>query len=244
MTVQASSHATRDALVMAHVTLVRAIAQRLVQRLPSQVELGDLVSAGVLGLIDAAERYRPSTGVPFEAFARRRVQGAMLDSLRGLDWAPRSLRRLRRELDGAIAGLRHTLGREPDEHEIAAAMGMSAAGYARALDQVRTLEIGAIRQLDEDGDGAPAIELCVDPGESAATQLERKELRQRLGEAVACLPAREQQVLSLSYEHELTLAEIGRVLGVSESRVCQIRSQAFARLRSRLRESIGLERTA
>lgn len=232
----------RDRLVMAHVPLVRALAHRLAQRLPSQVETSDLISVGVIGLIDAADRYKPSLGVPFDAFARRRVQGAMLDSLRELDWAPRSLRRMRRDLDATIASLRHTLGREPDEAEIAKAMQMSPRDYERTLEQLRTLEIGVLRPLDAPGsDGTTLIELCVDPGEGAAAQLERSELRRLLGEALAQIPERERQVLALYYEQELTLAEIGRVIGVGESRVCQIRSQAFARLRGLLRASLGME---
>ncbi|MGH9370928.1 MAG: sigma-70 family RNA polymerase sigma factor, partial [Vicinamibacterales bacterium] len=115
----------RDKLVMEHVGLVKTMAHRLVQRLPSQVEMNDLVSVGVLGLIDAAARYQSSLGVPFDAFARRRVHGAMLDSLREMDWAPRSLRRLRRDVDGAVASLRQTLRREPDDAEIAEAMNLS-----------------------------------------------------------------------------------------------------------------------
>ena len=112
----------RDQLVIDHVPLVKSMAQRLAQRLPSQVEMNDLISVGVLGLIDAAGRYKPTLGVPFDAFARRRVHGAMLDALRELDWAPRSLRRLRRSMDSAVANLRHTLGREPEETEIASSV--------------------------------------------------------------------------------------------------------------------------
>src|SRR6478735_11911350 len=115
----------RDRLVMEHVGLVKTLAQRLAQRLPSQVEISDLISVGVLGLIDAAARYKPTLGVPFDAFARRRVQGAMLDSLRDLDWAPRSLRRLRRDVDAAIAASRRRLGREPEEADIAAELSLS-----------------------------------------------------------------------------------------------------------------------
>ncbi len=241
MRVAGTELSARDRLVMQHVSLVRTLAHRLARRLPAQVETSDLISVGVLGLIDAADRYKPSLGVPFDAFARRRVQGAMLDSLRELDWAPRSLRRLRRKLDSAIASLRHALGREPDDAEIARAMTMSECEYARALEQLRTLEIGSLRQLDASaGDGAGLLELCVDPGDGAAAHVERKELAQHLARALAQIPERERQVLALYYEQELTLAEIGRVIGVGESRVCQIRSQAFGRLRVILRESLGL----
>jgi RNA polymerase sigma factor for flagellar operon FliA len=195
----------------------------------------------VLGLIDAAGRYRPSMGVPFDAFARRRVQGAMLDALRDLDWAPRSLRRMRRDLDATVARLRHDLAREPEEHEIASAMALSPEEYARVLDQVRSLDLGAIRQLDATGeDGAPLLELCVDTDDGPEAQLERSELRQLLAEALGELPERERQILAMYYEEEMTMAEIGAVIGVCESRVSQLRSLALSRLRSSLRTALGL----
>lgn len=231
----------RDQLVLEHVGLVKALAQRLVQRLPSQVEVSDLISVGVLGLMDAATRYRPSTGVPFDAFARRRVQGAMLDALRDLDWAPRSLRKLRRDLDTAIARLRHDLGREPTDDEIAGAMNLSEAEYERALEQVRSLELGALRQLDAPNqDGMSILELCIDPEEGPDVRLERSELREHLARAIAELPERERQILALYYEEELTMAEIGAVIGVCESRVSQLRSLALSRLRVSLRASLNL----
>jgi RNA polymerase sigma factor for flagellar operon FliA len=226
---------------MNHVGLVKALAHRLAQRLPSQVEMTDLISVGVLGLIDAAGRYRPSMGVPFDAFARRRVQGAMLDALRDLDWAPRSLRRMRRDLDATIARLRHDLAREPEEEEIASAMALSPEEYAKVLDQVRSLDLGAIRQLDSTGeDGAPLLELCIDPDEGPEAQLERTELRKLLARALGELPERERHILAMYYEEEMTMAEIGEVIGVCESRVSQLRSLALSRLRGSLRESLGL----
>ena len=232
---------TRDQLVIDHVPLVKSMAQRLAQRLPSQVEMNDLISVGVLGLIDAAGRYKPTLGVPFDAFARRRVHGAMLDALRELDWAPRSLRRLRRSMDSAVANLRHTLGREPEEAEIASAMDLSPQEYDKALEQLRTLEIGSLRQLEAPApDGTSLLELCVDPGEGVVAQLERKELREHLAKAIEQLPERERQILALYYEQELTLAEIGEVIGVCESRVCQLRSLALSRLRTALRTSLGI----
>ncbi len=232
---------TRDKLVMEHAPLVKTLAYRLAQRLPSQVEMNDLISVGMLGLIDAATRYRPSTGVPFDAFARRRVHGAMLDSLRQLDWAPRSLRRLRRDVDAAMAALRHELKREPKEAEMAARLNMALPQYLETLEQLRTLDIGTVRQLESSsGDGTSLLEFCVDPDEGVAAQLERKELREHLARAIEELPERERQILALSYQEELTLAEIGEVIGVGESRVCQLRSQAVSRLRTMLRGSLGL----
>jgi RNA polymerase sigma factor for flagellar operon FliA len=237
----ASTVETRDQLVMEHVGLVKTLAQRLAQRLPSQVEMNDLISVGVLGLIDAATRYRPSLGVPFEAFARRRVNGAMLDALRELDWAPRSLRRLRREMDAAVASLLHRLGREPREEEIAQAMDLSVPAYEKALEQLRTLEVGSVRQLDAPTpDGTPLIELCIDGSEDAVAQLERKELKLHLARAIEGLPERERQILAMYYQEELTLAEIGDVIGVCESRVSQLRSLAISRLRTLLRTSLGM----
>jgi RNA polymerase sigma factor FliA len=232
---------TRDKLVMEYVPLVKTLAHRLAQRLPAQVEMSDLISVGVLGLIDAAGRYKPSLGVPFDAFARRRVQGAMLDSLRELDWAPRSLRRLRREMDTAVANLRHGLGREPEEIEIATAMNLSEREYQQALEQLKMLDLGSLRQLEAPSeDGGGLLEICIEPGEGAAAQLERKELRNHLAGALEKIPERERQILSLYYEQELTLAEIGKVIGVGESRVCQLRSLALSRLRGFLRESLGV----
>jgi RNA polymerase sigma factor for flagellar operon FliA len=242
MTLIEGGLSSRDELVMQHVGLVKTLAQRLAQRLPSQVEVSDLISVGVLGLIDAASRYKPTLGVPFDAFARRRVQGAMLDSLRELDWAPRSLRRLRRDVDSAIGSARRKLGREPHEKEIAAEMSLSIADYEKTLEQLRTLDVGTARSLDAPGeDGTTRLEMLVDPDEGVVRQLERQELRQHLKTAIEALPDRERQILSLYFEEELTLVEIGEVIGVCESRVSQLRSLAISRLRSSLRTSLGLD---
>jgi len=234
-TVTAQDPQQRDALVMAHVDLVRSMASRLGRRLPSQVELSELVSVGVLGLIEAANRYQPSLGVPFDAFARRRIHGAMLDALRGLDWVPRSLRKLQRDVDGAMARLRHTLGREPEAQEIAAALGVSTDDYEAKLDDLRLADLAAVQAAGTGEESAGLLEVAVDD-EGPYRQLERRELRSRLVRALAELPDRERQILALSYEEELTLAEIGQVIGVGESRVSQLRTQAVSRLRSMMQE--------
>jgi RNA polymerase sigma factor for flagellar operon FliA len=241
MSAQAARLESRDELVMQNVALVKSLAQRLAQRLPSQVQVEDLVSAGVLGLIEAAGRYKSSLGVPFQAFARRRIHGAMLDALRDLDWAPRSLRRLRRDVDSAIAAVRRRVGRVPLESEVATELSMTPAEYDKAIEQLRVLDIGVIRPLDAgDEDGPSRLELCIAPSEGASTQLERKELRAHLVRAIEQLPERERQILSLYYEEELTLAEIGVVIGVTESRVSQLRSLAVSRLRTLLKESLAM----
>jgi RNA polymerase sigma factor for flagellar operon FliA len=218
----------RDKLVVAHIGLVKALAQRLARRLPSQVEVADLVSIGVLGLVEAAGRYQAATGVPFDAFARRRVQGAMLDALRDLDWAPRS-----------------QLGREPSETELAQALEMSEAQFASAMEQLRSLEVAMIRPLDDaTSDRQPLLDVCIDPDVGPEVHLERRELRGILASAIKGLPERERQVLALYYEEEMTMAEIGEVLGVCESRVSQLRSLAISRLRTTLKQSVQLAKAS
>lgn len=226
---------TRDALVMSHVGLVKSMAGRLARRLPPQVEVSELIGVGVLGLIDAAGRYRPSLGVPFDAFARCRIHGAMLDALRGLDWAPRSVRKLRRDVDDAIGSLRHTLGREPESEEVAAALKVPQKDYLKMLDQLRAADLAVVRRVDGD-DSRNLLEVAAGPDDEPHAQLERSELSRILVKALGDLPERERHILALYYEQELTLAEIGEVIGVGESRVSQLRTQAIARLRSRMHE--------
>lgn len=229
---------TRDRLVLQHVGLVKSLANRLAHRVPSQVDVGELISVGVLGLIEAAGRYEAGLGVPFDAFARRRIQGAMLDALRDLDWAPRSVRRARREVDSAIANLRHELGREPDAGEIAARLNLTEREYDRRLDDLRSADLAAVRQVSGTADRPGELELAIDPDEGPHVRVERAELRARLAKAISALPERERQILALYYEEELTLAEIGQVIGVSESRVSQLRTQAIARLRAGLADTM------
>jgi RNA polymerase sigma factor for flagellar operon FliA len=228
---------TRDALVMSHVGLVKLMASRLSRRLPPQVEVSELIGVGVLGLIDAAGRYRPSLGVPFDAFARCRIHGAMLDALRDLDWAPRSLRKLQRQVDQAIATLRHSLGREPESAEIAHALGVSETEYDRTLDQLRAADLAVVRRVDHE-DGRNLLEVAVGPEDEPHARLERRELQTMLAKSLGELPERERHVLALYFEQELTLAEIGEVIGVSESRVSQLRTQALSRLRSHMAEQL------
>ncbi len=232
---------TRDQLVIDHVDVVRSTATRLARRLPPSVETMDLISIGMLGLIDAAGRYRPWLGVPFDAFARRRVLGAMLDELRSLDRAPRSLRRLGRELDSTVARLRHELGREPTESETAKAMDMSPEAYRKSVDQLRGVEGSVMRELDvTDEQGEPLISLRVGDDQHPDTQLEKTEMRELISDALTRLPKRERTILTLYYEKELTLKEIGGVIGVCESRVSQLRALAVSRMRTHLTAALGV----
>ena len=234
---------TRDKLVMDNIALVKTMASRLAHRLPSQVELSELISVGTLGLIDAAGRYKPSLGVPFDAFARRRIHGAMLDSLRDLDWAPRSLRRMQRNVDNAIAQLRHELKREPQGAEIAEALNVSEDEYDRMLDQLRSADLATIRQAGTGAEGRNLLDVMIDPADGPHVRLERQELREQLAKAIQELPDRERQILALYYEEELTLAEIGEVIGVGESRVSQLRTQAIARLRTSMNVVVNRTKT-
>jgi len=234
---------SRDSLVVDNIALVRSLAQRLSQRLPSQVTVDDLTGAGMLGLIEAAGRYKPSLGVPFQAFARRRIQGAMLDALRDLDWAPRSLRRLRRDVDTATAAVRARTGGDPQPADVAAELDMAPSRYEQALEQLRMLDLAATGELDATADdGTPLLQYCIDPGETALQTIERNELKAHLARAVDQLPERERRILTAYYDEELTLAEIGNTLGVCESRICQLRQVAVARLRTLMRTSLQLSR--
>ena len=190
---------TRDALVMSHVGLVKSMAGRLARRLPPQVEVSELIGVGVLGLIDAAGRYRPSLGVPFDAFARCRIHGAMLDALRGLDWAPRSVRKLRRDVDDAIGSLRHSLGREPESEEVAAALKVPEKDYLKMLDQLRAADLAVVRRVDGD-DSRNLLEIAAGPDDEPHAQLERSELSRILVEArsSAICPERERRTSSRS----------------------------------------------
>jgi len=163
--------------------------------------------------------------------------------LRELDWAPRALRKMRRDVDAAIGRLRSTLGREPESQEIAAALQVPEAEYERMLDQLRGADLATIRQATADGDGPGALEFAVDPSDGPHHTLERQELREYLARAILQLPAREHHILSLYYKEELTLAEIGEVIGVGESRVSQLRTQALARLRSILSDILQRKAT-
>ena len=194
--------------------------------------------------MDAAGRYRASTGVPFDAFARRRVQGAMLDALRELDWAPRSLRKMRREFDQTLAKLRHELRREPTEEEIAGALNMTSAAYGLALEQLRTLELGAVRPIDDGSGEGGLLDLCSTPTKGPRCACSGRAIRTAPGacdsEAAGARAAHPGDVL----QREMTLAEIGQVIGVGESRVSQLRSLAISRLRTSLRETLGLRERA
>lgn len=232
---------TRDKLVLDHLSLVKTLASRLSRRLPPHVDGAELVGVGVMGLVDAAGRYQPSTGVPFDAFARQRIHGAMLDALRRLDRAPRAVRRQQRQLETALQRLRQVLGREPETEEVADALGLSLDDYHHLLDALQAADLASVQRVsrDEGDDGRSLLDLALDRGEGPYAQLERRQLHARLVRALQALPERERHIIALYYDDELTLAEIGKVFDIGASRVSQLRTQAIARLRSLLAEELS-----
>jgi len=224
----AANRRESDALVARHADLVKRIAFHLAGRLPASVEVDDLVQAGMIGLLEAAAHYSADRGASFETYAGIRIRGAMIDALRKLDWAPRSVHRKAREAAAAMRAIEEREGREARDAEVAEALGVSLDEYNRIVQDAAVCQVGS---LDE-SEGAVDI---ADHGSDPGGEAEQGELRTAMAAAIANLPERERLVMSLYYDEELNLKEIGAVLGVSESRVCQIHGQALVRLRARLR---------
>lgn len=223
-----------DDLVLEQLPQVKFIARRIHERLPQHVPLDDLVHAGIVGLIDAMHKFDARKNVRFASYAKFRIRGAILDSLREMDWSPRDLRRKARKIEQTIQQLQGQMGHAPSEPELAEAMGLSLEAFQHLLDEIRGLDVGSLQvESLEDGRETNLAEMIAGPGDLDPLHifLER-ERRQLLAEAISQLPAREQQVLALYYQEELTMKETGEVLGVGESRVSQIHSLAVARLRA------------
>ena len=227
--------ADRDRLIMENLPTVRFIARRMHERLPQHVELEEMVSAGIVGLIDAVQKFDRGKDVQFKSYAQFRIRGAILDSLRTLDWSPRELRRQARAVEAVIRSLSVRLGHAPNETDIAMEMGLPLEEYQQLLGELKGLEIGSLHMERSEESGEE--ELNYVPGPETDDPLFRcmqGEMRERLMEAIDTLPEKERLVLSLYYYEELTMREIGSILGVVESRVSQIRSSAVLRLRSAL----------
>lgn len=216
--------------------LVRRVAAQLIAKLPANVEFDDLVQAGMIGLFDALSRYQANQGAQFETFAMQRVRGAMLDELRGSDWLPRSVRRSQRTIEGAIRKLEQRHHRSPSDVEIAAELGMTIGDYHQVLGESRGSQLVYLDELsgDDSEEGFLDRYAVADEADSLA-RLRDDKFRAALIAGIDALPEREKQVMGMYYEQEMNLKEIGAVLGVTESRVSQLHSQAVARLRVRLR---------
>jgi RNA polymerase sigma factor for flagellar operon FliA len=219
-----------EPLVERFAPLVQRLARQMVVKLPASVELDDIVQAGMIGLMDAATRYRDDQGAQFETFATQRVRGAMLDELRRNDWAPRTVRRTQRQIDGAVHALEQELGRAPREREVANALGVDLAEYRAMLCEARGAQLVSFEALQE-YDDALISEQCAGSHEQPLARVEERRFCEALVAAIEALPERERQVMGLYYDDELNFREIAAVLGVTESRVCQVHGQAVARLR-------------
>lgn len=224
---------TRDALVEAHLPQVKFIAERLAAKLPPSVDRDDLIGAGVLGLLDAVDKFDASRGVQFKTYAELRVRGAMLDCLRALDWAPRTLRQRAREVEAAYHKIERDSGRPAEEEEVAGALGLSTAQFHTLLSELRGLTLLGLEGNTEEGD-QPLPQIPDDPARNPLALYESAEGRTRLLEAIDRLPERERQVVALYYLEELTMKEVGAVLGITESRVSQLHTQAMLHLRAAL----------
>lgn len=223
-----------DALVRRHAELVKRIAYHLAGRLPSSVEVADLIQAGMLGLLEAAANYTSDRGASFETYAGIRIRGAMLDALRKLDWAPRSVHRKARAAAAAIRELEAETGREAQDEAVAGRMGVSLDEYFKVMQDAASCRLMSLNDSANDDDSP--LTRAVDETSDPFREIVDSDFRKALALAIDDLPEREKLVMSLYYDDELNLKEIGTVLKVTESRVCQLHGQALVRLKARLTE--------
>jgi RNA polymerase sigma factor FliA len=229
----------RERLVLAYSPLVKFVAGRMSSGLPAHIEEADLISYGLLGLIGAIERFEPEREIKFETFAVARIKGSIIDELRSLDWVPRSVRAKAREIEAAHAKLERTMGRTPTDDEVSSELGVSMEEFQESLLQISNSSIVALDELwavsDASGDQVSLLDTMKDPSAvDPARELGVSELKDRLASAISRLPEREKLVVALYYYENLTLREIGEVLGVTESRVSQLHTKAVLRLKARL----------
>jgi RNA polymerase sigma factor FliA len=231
----------RERLILEHLPQVRLIARRIHERVPENVSLDDLISAGVVGLISAIDHFDPQHNVKLKTYAEYKIRGAILDSLRGLDWAPRQKRKMARQVEAAIQRAGQRLHREPTEEEVAAELEMDLAQYHAWLADLQGLSIATLEPAGEDG--RDLLEYIADDTEHLPSRLvERAELERVLAEAIEQMPAIDRTVISLYYHEELTLREIAQVVHLHQSRISQLKSQAILRLRSYLARRWPTER--
>jgi RNA polymerase sigma factor for flagellar operon FliA len=220
--------------------MVKRIAHHLMARLPASVQLSDMVQAGLIGLVDAAGRYENSQGVQFETYAAQRIRGAMLDELRAHDWVPRGVRKAQRKIDDANAKLEQKLGRPPLESEIAQYLKIPVEEYREMLSDTYAFQLVHVDEFEHNGEDAEFLDRnCPADHEDPYAKLSDAQFRAALVSAIELLPEREKLLMGLYYEKELNFREIAEVLGVTESRVCQLHSQAVTRLRGKLKDWKG-----
>jgi len=229
--------ADKDTLLTEHMPLVKRLAHHMKAKLPPSVEVDDLVQAGMIGLLDAISRYEETHGAQFETYAVLRIRGAMLDELRSSDWLPRSLRQNMRKVEAAMSAMQQRLGRPPSESEVAKSLKLSLADYQEMLGDGGGHQLVYYEDFhDDDGNDSFLDRYASDDDADPLRSLLDGDFRQAVIDAINMLPEREKMLMGLYYEEELNLKEIGAVMGVSESRVSQLHTQAVARLRASLRE--------
>jgi RNA polymerase sigma factor for flagellar operon FliA len=238
-----SSAEERERLILEHLPQVRLIARRIHERLPESVSLEDLISTGILGLISAIDNFDPRLNVKLKTYAEYKIRGAILDSLRGMDWAPRQKRKKAKQIEAAIASAEQKLHRAPDEEEIARELGLSLEEYHDWLLEVRGVNLGRLEQSRRDEEGRDLLKYIADSEEGWPSRvLERAELERLLAEGIEQMPEIERTVLSLYYYEELTLREIAAIVNLHESRISQLKSQAILRLRVWLEKRWPIQR--
>ena len=227
----------RDALIRQYSPLVRRLAHHMMAKLPPSIQVDDLIQVGLIGLSEALTRFEANQGVQFETFATQRIRGAMIDELRENDWMSRGSRKSQKEIETALTRLEHRLGRSPSESEIATELGLELAEYQALLYKVKGTQLVYLEDMTGSGEGDDGFldRHMVDNEADPMQLLRNQRLRGALVNAIKALPEREQYIMSMYYEQDMNLKEIAAVLGVTESRVCQLHSQSIARLRAKMR---------
>jgi RNA polymerase sigma factor for flagellar operon FliA len=227
----------REQIIKDYVPLVKFVAHRIASRLPSHVELDDLINSGILGLMDAIEKFEPARNIKFKTYAELRIKGAILDGLRDLDWVPRSLRRKKKDIEGAYHALEQQMGRAATDEEVAVHLGMPLEELHKNLDDLKGVTLGTFVEVGEDGEGESLISFVPDPDAEDPHQIfQSSEIKDILRDAMDVLPKKEKFVVQLYYFDELTMKEIGTLLNITESRVSQLHTKAMLRLRGKLLE--------
>ena len=228
----------QDTLIRQYIPMVRRVAHHMIAKLPPSVSLDDLIQVGMIGLAEALSRFKVDQGVQFETFAMQRIRGAMIDELREGDWVSRGSRKSQKDIERAVHRLEQKLGRGPVESEIAAEMGLPLAEYQQLLGKVRGTQLVYLEDISSHGDSEDSFldRHAGDEDADPLNMLQDQRMRRALVAAIQGLPEREQHIMSMYYEHDMNLKEIAAVIGVTESRVCQLHSQSVARLRSKMRD--------
>ena len=232
----------RNELILTYTPLIKYIAARLAARLPAQVSLDDLISCGIIGLIDAINKFDISKNVQFKTYAEFRVKGAMLDELRALDWVPRSVRRKTTDLEKAYADIEKQTGRPATDEEVAQTMGLGLDDFYKLLDETKSvtfMDIEFLRQKTTEANDPTLAETFAMDDRDPFTAINLAQIRELIAGAISDLPEKEKLTVSLYYQDELTMKEIGEVLGYTESRISQMHSKAMFRLRTKLKKTLA-----